>query len=78
MGEKLKSTMDLIMERFKDEEDAVKLSPAQKEKIAEIRKEYDAKIAEKKIILKGDKNLPKEIAFLERQKEKKIKAVYEE
>ena len=78
MGEKLKSTLDLVMEKFKDKEDDVRLSPAQKEKIAEIKREYEAKIAEKKIILTGDKDLHKEIAFLEREKDKKIKSIYEE
>ncbi|MCX8044876.1 MAG: hypothetical protein N3B18_12225 [Desulfobacterota bacterium] len=53
------------------------LTAEQKEKIARIREEYDAKIAERKILLQGTEELPREIAFLERERERKIREVYD-
>lgn len=75
----IKSSYEIAMEKMQHMgiEDAQNLTPEQKEKIAEIRTEYNAKIAEKKILLENAPELPGEISFLERERERKIKAVYE-
>lgn len=75
MAGELKSTLDLIMERFGDKGDGQSLSDEQKAEIAEIRKVYQAKIAEARILLKGDENLPREIARLEAEMEEKVERV---
>ncbi|MBI3089991.1 MAG: hypothetical protein HYY96_04940 [Candidatus Tectomicrobia bacterium] len=54
MGEGMKSALELAMERarkLQGGEDEGRLSDAQKQRIAELRKEYEAKIAEKEIML---------------------------
>jgi hypothetical protein len=75
MGKELKSTIDLIMEKLDKEEKRVSLTEEQKLGIAEIRKIYDAKIAEKKILLKGDEELEREISRLESQRDDKIEKI---
>lgn len=74
MDGELKSTFDLVMERLGGEKGPA-LTEEQKRVIAEIRKIYQAKIAEAKILLKGDENLPREIARLEREMEEKVEKV---
>jgi hypothetical protein len=59
-------------------DDAQNLSQEQKDRIADIRNQYGAKIAEKKILLKHEENLPDEIAFLERERDRMIEDVYTE
>ena len=51
MSKEIKSTLDLVMERFKTEEDVAQLTDEQKQEIASIRKHYEAKIAEARILL---------------------------
>ncbi len=75
MGEKLKSTLDLVMEKYGDSKDAPPLTEDQKREIGEIRKTYEAKIAEARILLKGDENLSREIARFQREMEEKIERV---
>lgn len=74
----LKSAYEAALEKMKsmDIDDAQSLTEEQKNSIAEIRNVYDAKIAEKKILLNNEENLPEEIAFLERERERKISEVY--
>jgi ribonuclease HIII len=76
----LKSAYEAALEKMKTMgiDDARNLSDAQKERIAEINNICDAKIAEKKILLKNEENMPAEIAFLERERERKIEEVYGE
>ena len=76
----LKSAYEAALEKMKTMgiDDARNLSDAQKERIAEIKNICDAKIAEKKILLKNEENMPAEIAFLERERERKIEEVYGE
>jgi len=75
----LKSTLDIVMEKLKGTgSDARELTPRQKELIADIRRKYDAKIAETKILMKGSENLPMEIAKLEEKREAEIQKVYQE
>ena len=74
----LKSAYEAALEKMKsmDMEDARSLTDEQKDRIAEIRNVYDSKIAEKKILLNNEENLPEEIAFLERERERMIAEVY--
>lgn len=74
MGE-LKSTLELIMERYGGAKETPSLTDAQKAEIAGIRKVYQAKIAEAKILLAGDENLPREITRMEQEMEEKIQRV---
>ena len=75
----LKSSYEAALEKMKqmDIDDTRSLTQEQRDRIADIRKVYEAKIAEKKILLKHEENLPEEIAFLERERERKIAEVYE-
>jgi hypothetical protein len=76
----LKSAYEAALEKMKNMgiDDAQNLSDEQKDRIAGIRTLYDSKIAEKKILLKHEENLPEEIAFLERERERRIEEVYGE
>ena len=80
MSSGLKSSLDVAMDRMKKivGDDEPSLSENQKARIAELRKEYAAKVAEKKILLAGSEELRVELKRLEEEKEKKIKAIYEE
>lgn len=80
MSSGLKSSLDLAMDRMKKivGEDQPSLSENQKARIAELRKEYAAKVAEKKILLAGSEELRVELKRLEEEKEEKIKAIYKE
>jgi hypothetical protein len=76
----LKSAYEAALEKMKTMgiDDAQNLSDEQKDRIAEIRNLYNAKIAEKRILLKHEENMPEEIAFLERERERRIEEVYGE
>ena len=78
MGE-LKSAWELAMEKTKKMggEDAVTLTANQKREIAEIRKKYEAKIAEAEIIITDPEKKEKELDYLRRERERKIEGVYE-
>jgi hypothetical protein len=78
MGE-LKSAWELALEKTKNVggEDAVILTAAQKGEIAEIRKKYEAKIAEAEIILTDPEKKGKELDYLRRERDKRIAGVYE-
>jgi hypothetical protein len=80
MSSGLKSSLDVAMDRIKKivGEDQPSLSENQKARIADLRKEYEAKVAEKKILLAGSEELTVELKRLEEEKEDKIKAIYEE
>jgi methenyltetrahydromethanopterin cyclohydrolase len=70
----LKSSYEIAMEKMNKMgiEESRPLTEEEKKRIAEIKSEYDAKIAEKKILLKDAPELPDEIRFLERERDKKI------
>jgi hypothetical protein len=78
MGE-LKSAWELAMEKTKKMggEDAVTLTADQKQEIAEIRKKYEAKIAEAEIIITDPEKKEKELDYQRRERERKIEGVYE-
>lgn len=62
MADEMKSAIDLAMEKMKKmngDEETVSLTEEQKQKIAETKKECEAKIAEKEIMVKDRmKELP--------------------
>jgi len=80
MAAELKSTRDLAMEKARGMvgEGKVKLTDDQKRRIAEVRRECEAKIAEKKILLAGSDVLADELKKLNRAKDEKIDAIYKE
>ena len=75
----LKSAWELALEKTKKMggEDAVTLTADQKQEIAEIRKKYEAKIAEAEIIITDLEKKEKELDYLRRERERKIEGVYE-
>ena len=80
MSDDLKSALDLAMEKANKMmgDEIAGLTDDQKKRIAETRKEYDAKVAEKKILLAGCEELPAELQKLNSEKEEKIEAIYRE
>ncbi len=80
MTDGLKSTLDVAMERMKNMvgEDESKLTDAQKKRIAEVRKEHEAKTAEKKILLAGAEELVAELQKLNEEQAARIEAIYQE
>ena len=70
----LKSSYEIAMEKMKSMGmgDSESLPEELKAAIAELRKEYDAKIAEKKILLENEPELPGEISFLKQKQDDKI------
>ena len=80
MSDGLKSSLDIAMERMKKivGEEEPSLSDDQKKRIAEIRRDYEARAAEKKILLAGSEELIGELERVSKEKEEKIKAVYAE
>ena len=79
MSRGLKSSLDIALDRMKKivGEDDLSLSEDQKNSIAKLRTEYEAKIAEKKILLAGTDELTAELRRLQEEKEEKIKEIYE-
>lgn len=75
----LKSAWELAMEKTKNVggDDVVALTADQKQEIAEIRKKYEAKIAEAEIILTDPEKREKELDYLRRERDKRIASVYE-
>jgi hypothetical protein len=75
----LKSAWELALEKTKNVggEDVVTLTADQKQEIAEIRKKYEAKIAEAEIIITDPEKKEKELDYLRRERERKIEGVYE-
>jgi hypothetical protein len=79
MTGELKSTLDLVMDKLKGVgKELPELTQAQKERIAEIRRKYEAKIAETKILTTDKENLGFEIVKLEEKREEEIEKVYKE
>lgn len=76
----LKSSYEIAVEKTKKMGigDNLALSEEQKQKIAAIRQEFEAKVAEKKILLEDQPELPEEIRKLERKRDERIEAFYRE
>jgi len=75
----LKSSYEIALEKMKemDVDEVIKLTEEDKQNISNIKNEYEAKIAEKKILLANEPELNAELSFLERKREKKINEYYE-
>ncbi len=75
----LKSAWELAMEKTKNvgADEAVTLSADQKAEIAEIRKKYEARIAEAEIVLTDPEKKEKELDFIRRERDRKVESVYE-
>ena len=79
MTGELKSTLDLVMDKLKGVgKELPELTQAQKERIAEIRRKYEAKIAEAKILTTDKEKLGFEILKFEEKREEEIEKVYRE
>lgn len=79
MGEELKSTLDIVMGKLKGRNtEATQLSESQKQRIAEIKRNYEAKIAESKILVTDKEKLAAEIVRLEEKRESEIEKVYKD
>ncbi len=79
MGEELKSTLDIVMDKLKGmDKDIRGLDEGQKERISEIKREYEAKIAEKKILIQDEETLTSEILRMEEKREQAIEKIYQE
>jgi len=79
MGE-LKSALEIALEKSKKmggDEEIVRLSSNQKNEIAEIRKVYEAKIAEVEILIQEPEKREKEIERLRRERERKLETFYQ-
>ncbi len=76
----LKSSYEIALAKIKEQgiDEAPPLTEEQKHRIAEIKKEYEAKAAEKRILLHGAEELAQELRQLERRRDEKIQAVYRE
>ena len=75
MSDELKSTLDIVMEKYGVGSEPASLTDDQKAEIADIRKTYDAKIAETNILIKERDDRSREIVRLREQMESKIEAV---
>lgn len=80
MSDDLKSSLDVAMEKMEQMvgKETTSLTDDQKRRIAEVRKECEAKVAEKKILLAGSEELAFELQKLNKEKEEKIEAIYQE
>jgi hypothetical protein len=75
----LKSSYEIALEKMKEMEvdEAIKLTAEDKKNISNIKNEYEAKIAEKKILLAGQPELNDELSFLGRKRDEKINEYYQ-
>lgn len=74
----LKSSYEKALEKMEKMglDSSRKLSEAQKQQVAEIKNNYEAKIAEKKILLQDSPELPDEIKKLEQKRDAEIEKIY--
>ena len=75
----LKSSYEIALEKMKEMEvnEVIKLTEEDKINISNIKNEYEAKIAEKKILLANEPELNDELSFLVRKRDEKINEYYE-
>jgi lipase chaperone LimK len=76
----LKTSYELALERMKGMgiDDTRSLTDEQKQRIAQIKRECEAKVAENKILMQGAPELPEEIRRLEQRRDEKIEEIYRE
>jgi lipase chaperone LimK len=74
----LKTSYELALERMKGMgiDDTLSLTDEQKQRIAHIKRECEAKVAENKILMQGAPELPEEIRRLEQRRDEKIEEIY--
>ena len=79
MAEKLKSTLELAMEKTKKMGgDAIpSLTSEQKDEIAQIRKVYEAKMAEVEILVQDKEKKEIDLDRLRRERDRKIESVFQ-
>ena len=79
MAEKLKSAWELAMEKTKKMggEDIPSLTSEQKEEISQIRKVYEAKMAEVEILVQDKEKKDIDLDRLRRERDRKIESVYQ-
>ena len=75
----LKSSYEIALEKMKEMEvdEVIKLTEEDKKNILNIKNEFEAKIAEKKILLVNEPELNDELSFLVRKRDEKINEYYE-
>jgi hypothetical protein len=74
----LKSSYEIALEKMKEMEvdEVKKLTEEDIKNILNIKNEYEAKIAEKKILLANEPELNDELSFLVRKRDEKINEYY--
>lgn len=74
----LKSSYEIALAKIKEQgiAESTPLTEEQKQRIAEIKKEYEAQAAEKKILLQDADELAAELRQLAIRRDEKIQAVY--
>ncbi len=79
LGEKLKSAWEIALDKTDKVggESVRRLTAAQKEEIAQIRKVFEAKVAEVEILIQDQEKKDIELDRLRRERDRKIEAVYE-
>jgi hypothetical protein len=79
MAEKLKSTLELAMEKTKKMggDEIPSLTSEQKDEIAQIRKVYEAKMAEVEILVQDKEKKEIDLDRLRRERDRKIESVFQ-
>jgi hypothetical protein len=79
MTEKLKSALELAMEKTKKigGEEIPSLTGEQKDEIAQIRKVYEAKMAEVEILIQDKEKKEIDLDRLRRERDRKIESVFQ-
>ena len=79
MAEKLKSALELAMEKTKKigGDEIPSLTGEQKDEIAQIRKVYQAKMAEVEILIQDKEKKEIDLDRLRRERDRKIESVYQ-
>ncbi len=79
MAEKLKSALELAMEKTKKMggDEIPSLTSEQKDEIAQIRKVYEAKMAEVEILVQDKEKKEIDLDRLKRERDRKIESVFQ-
>ena len=79
MAEKLRSALELAMEKTKKVggDEIPSLTSEQKDEIAQIRKVYEAKIAEVEILVQDKEKKEIDLDRVRRERDRKIESVYQ-
>ena len=79
MADKLKSALELAMEKTKKMggDEIPSLTSEQKEEIAQIRKVYEAKMAEVEILVQDKEKKEIDLDRLRRERDRKIESVFQ-